>query len=178
MAPADAALRAAELDPQQAAWEAAAAASLALVTPSERDAVWAATLGCGLGEEATHSLADRQTPDSRLLAAAAQRNELLRERALPIPWDSITMREIIAFWQTERGVVDAKVLQQLLKFAAKGKCHTSSNSASNWRDTSHTRRMAEAYDAAAARLPPSLDVNRLLSSHMQYMSMPRNAQDT
>ena len=129
---------------------------------------------CGLAEEAAHSAADEQAADSRLLAALAQRNELLRQRALPIPWDSITKREVYAFWQLDRAVACRKTLQRLLKLAAKGRWDIVRTPVSNWRDTSHLRRMAEAYEVAAAAHLPSLDVNRLLGSHVQYMDRPRD----
>ena len=101
----------------QAAYEVLNAAQLKTTSSADRDRIWAATEECGLGSvPAKRSAA---AADAVAVGQAAQRNALLRERGLRIPWDHVTEWEVLDYWTTERGLAkDSPVLSQLLRFAA------------------------------------------------------------
>ena len=109
--------RAVEPGAQQAAYEALNAARLCKVPLKWRDLVWAATQQCGLSD--TPQGVSAASADAAVVSRAAQRNDLLRDQGIAIPWDHVTEWEVTHFWMAERGLEEGSpYLKQLLKFAA------------------------------------------------------------
>ena len=116
--------RASELSAQQAAYEALNAAGLKNASGKTRDLIWAATVQCGLGS--VPAKRSGAPADAAIVRQAAERNDLLREQGIPLPWDYVTEWEVTDFWTRERCLAAGTIsFKQLRGYAADtGECCT------------------------------------------------------
>ena len=109
--------RAGGLGAQQAAYEALNEAQLETVGAKRRDLIGEATEQCGLGSVPPERSA--APADAAAFTQAAQRNDLLRQQEITIPWDHVAEWDVTGFWINERGLdSDSETFKQLKNFAA------------------------------------------------------------
>lgn len=109
-----------KLGTQQAAYEKLNAAQLKTTPHARRDRIWAATVQCGLSSVPRKQSA--APADAAVVARATQRNVLLREQGIAIPWDHVTQWKVAHFWTAERGLAaDSEAVSRHLRIAANGR---------------------------------------------------------